>query len=218
MASHDTAGILITFEGIEGSGKTTQLQILADHLALQRHRLLITREPGGTVIGDQIRKLLLNPNHKELQALPELLLYAAARAQHVAEKIRPALEMGKTVLCDRFCDATLAYQGAARGLPLPLIAQLNDLATSGVKPRLTFLFDCPVEIGLRRARERYQAKHGTAQAGDRLEQEEIAFHEHVREGYRKIAAAEPNRVIVIDATGDIDEIHQMILREIQRFV
>ena len=208
-------GILITFEGIEGSGKTTQVKILEEHLKLHGHRSVTTREPGGTPIGDAIRKLLLNPNHQEMVPLTELMLYVAQRAQHVQELIVPALEQGKIVLCDRFCDATLAYQGGARKLPGALIAQLNEIATGSIRPRLTFLFDCPVEIGLARARERFRAKEGHA-GGDRIEQEEFAFHERVRETYLELAHREPNRIIVIDATAVIDTIRQAILQPLER--
>jgi len=144
--------------------------------------------------------------------MAELLLYIAARAQHVHELIEPALHAGKLVLCDRFFDATLAYQGGARQLPFKLVKELNDLATHGLKPRLTFLLDCPVELGLRRAKERYAEKVG-AKAGDRMEQEEIAFHERVREAYLAIARQEPNRMIVLDATQNIDALQEQILQE-----
>lgn len=210
-------GLFITFEGIEGSGKTTQLRILADHLAMQNRDVLATREPGGTRLGDAIRKLLLNPDHAEMAALTELLLYAAARAQHVAERIRPSLEKGTIVLCDRFTDATLAYQGRARKLPAPLIAQLNEVAAHGLRPHLTFLLDCPVEVGLSRARERFQAKEGRA-GGDRLEREALAFHEEVRQAYLDLAHADPQRIRILDGTMDVDSLHQEVLRQMEPFL
>ena len=210
-------GILITFEGIEGSGKTTQIKILEEFLTKRGRGVLATREPGGTKISDQIRKLLLNPLHKELTPLAELFLYEAARAQHVREIILPALDEGKIVLCDRFCDATTAYQGGAREISPALVQTLNQIASENIVPRLTLLLDCPVEIGLKRARDRYQMKEG-AEKGDRLEQEEILFHEKVREAYLTIASNEPNRVVVVDGTEDIDHIQQTIIKEIERIL
>jgi dTMP kinase len=208
-------GILITFEGIEGSGKTTQLKILADYLQLHKRPCLVTREPGGTQIGDAIRKLLLNPANAAMVPLAELLLYVAQRAQHVKETLEPALGAGKIILCDRYCDATTAYQGGARRLPSAVIDQLNHLATGGMMPRLTFLLDCPVELGLRRARDRFHAKEGRP-GGDRIEREELDFHERVREAYLAIARREPQRVVIVDGTADIDTIQQKILRELDR--
>jgi dTMP kinase len=210
-------GLFVTFEGIEGSGKTTQIEVLEESLRLQGHEIVATREPGGTQVGDIIRRVLLNPEHQNLVPNAELLLYAAARAQHVAECIKPALAASKIVLCDRYCDATLAYQGGARGLPLKLIKQLNELATEGLTPQLTFLLDCPVEVGLKRARDRFRTKNG-AEGGDRIEQEKLDFHQKVRQQYLNIAEAEPHRVVVIDATLDIDSLRQKISQEMQRFL
>ena len=210
-------GKLVTLEGIEGSGKTTQIEILADYLRLRGHDILATREPGGTPVGDQIRKVLLNPEYKDLVPLAELFLYEAARVQHVEGVIKPALKAGKIVLCDRFYDATTAYQGGARKISMELVENLNQLASNGLHPRLTLLIDCPVEVGLKRARERYLAKEGTDQ-GDRLEQEELEFHRRVRKGYLEIAKRDPGRFVVIDGTLDIDATHQAVLKEIQRIL
>jgi len=210
-------GLFITLEGIEGSGKTTQIKILEDLFAMRKIQFVSTREPGGTRIGDAIRNILLSPDHKAMVPITELLLYAASRAQHVAEVIQPALDSGKVVLCDRFFDATFAYQGAARGQSRELIATLNQWATGGLKPRLTFVLDCPAETGLRRARERFFEKNGT-QGGDRIEAEDLAFHERVREYYLEIAKAEPQRVRLVDATDNIHAIREVLIREVERLL
>jgi len=210
-------GLFITLEGIEGSGKTTQIKILEDLFAMRKIKYISTREPGGTRIGDAIRNILLNPDHQAMVPTTELLLYAASRAQHVAEVIQPALDAGMVVLCDRFYDATFAYQGAARGQSTKLIADLNNLATNGLKPRLTFVLDCPAEVGLRRARERFFEKNGT-QGGDRIEAEDLAFHERVRDYYLAVAKAEPQRVMVIDANDNIHAIREVLIREVERLL
>lgn len=202
-------GAFITLEGIEGCGKTTQARILEDFLKLRGHRVLLTREPGGTPIGEGIRKILLNADNAGMDPHVELLMYEAARAQHIREVIRPALEKGSVVLCDRFTDATLAYQGGGRGLSHPLIRELNHLVCGGIKPQLTLLLDCPAEVGLARAQGRGAALEKEARE-DRFEKEALLFHEKVREGYLAIARAEPGRVQVIDGTKDVDAVHQMI--------
>ena len=170
------SSFFITFEGGEGAGKTTQIKYLAECLA---PKVVVTREPGGTAVADQIRATLLDPKNKISPEL-ELLLYEAARRDHVENIIRPALKAGKIVLCDRFTDATIAYQGFARGLSLKLIDNLNTIATGGLKPDLTFLFDLSPKIGLNRATKRNPTK-------DRIESEKIAFHEKVRKGYLTLA-------------------------------
>ena len=188
----------ITFEGIEGSGKSTQLQILRQRLEGGGHRIVATREPGGCPIADAIRTILLDPVNQTLVPRTELLLYAAARAQHVDQVIRPALANGATVLCDRFTDATTAYQGGGRGLDAALVAELNAIATAGLAPDLTLLLDFPVEIGLSRARQRNQQEAGLAEG--RFELETLTFHRRVRSAYLALAAHEP-RFRVIDASG-----------------
>lgn len=210
-------GLFITLEGIEGSGKTTQIKILEDLFAMRKIKFISTREPGGTVIGDAIRKILLNPDHRAMVPITELLLYAASRAQHVAEVIQPALDAGKVVLCDRFYDATFAYQGNARGQSMALIDTLNTLATNGLKPRLTLVLDCPAEVGLRRARERFFEKTGT-QGADRIEAEDLAFHEKVREYYLSLAKTEPQRVRVIDGNDNIHAIREVLIQEVERLL
>jgi dTMP kinase len=190
-------GVFITFEGIEGSGKSTQISRLLQHLTEQRRPVTLTREPGGTPIGDQVRRILLDPLNRLLDPTAELLLYAASRAQHLREVIHPALEVGRIVLCDRFSDATIAYQGYGRGLSVPVIRELDRIVTAGLRPRLTVLLDLPAETGLGRARGRNtsQGLHGEA----RFENEDIAFHSMVRNGYLQLAKEEPERIRVVNA-------------------
>lgn len=192
-------GFFITFEGIEGCGKTTQLQRLAAKLQATGEAVLITREPGGCAIADALRAILLDSANHAMAPTTELLLYAAARAQHVAEVIRPALEAGRIVLCDRFSDATLAYQGYGRGLDRELIGELNRVATGGLNPDLTLLLDFPAEEGLERARQRNAGSDGPDEG--RFEAEALPFHRRVRDGYLALAAAE-DRFRVIDARGE----------------
>lgn len=202
-----TAGYFITFEGIEGSGKSTQLARAAVALRATGHTVLTTREPGGTAIGDRIRDLLLDPQHRGMVPIAELLLYAAARAQHVAECIRPALARGELVLCDRYADATAAYQGSARRIPTHTLQLVHQLATEALQPQLTVLLDIAPELGLARVTGRG--------ALDRLEQETFAFHQRVRAGYLAIAQAERPRFLVIDGGQPEDAIHARIMQAIQ---
>ncbi len=197
----------ITFEGGEGCGKSTQIAALTARLAARRIPVLATREPGGCAISDAIRRILLNPANATLVPRAELLLYAAARAQHVEEVILPALRRGTWVLCDRFSDATLAYQGGGRELPMAIIEPLNRIATAGLQPDLTFLLDLPVEEGLRRAIGRNH-QNGTAHEG-RFEAETLAFHERVRAAYRKLAE-EQERFRIVDASGKIEIVTERI--------
>jgi len=201
--------MFITFEGVEGCGKTTQLRLLKERLQAAGHRVTATREPGGCPIADQMRAILLDAHNSAITPLAELLLYAAARAQHVQEVIVPALERGEVVLCDRFTDATVAYQGHGRELDLATIEQLNRLATGGLEPKLTLLIDCPVETGLSRARARIEAATGARE--ERFELESILFHERVRQGYLGRAAAAPNRFLVVDGSGDVAATEQRVL-------
>jgi dTMP kinase len=198
----------ITLEGIEGCGKTTQVSLLAHALRTQGRQVLVTREPGGCAISDQIRNILLHPGNGELVPRAELLLYAAARAQHVEQIIKPALRAGKIVLCDRYCDATTVYQGHARGIDLALIARLNALATEGCSPALTLLLDMPHDCGLSRARQRNAAVTGPEEG--RFEEESLDFHRRVREGYLTLARQEPNRLQVVDALGTREKVAQRI--------
>jgi dTMP kinase len=202
----------ITFEGIEGCGKTTQIQRVADLLRTENHAVQLTREPGGCPIADQIRTILLDADNRAMVSETELLLYAAARAQHVAEIIRPALAANRIVLCDRFTDATYAYQGFARGLNKSLVNHLNSIATGGLIPDLTILVDCPVSVGLGRAKARIANCSGPRE--ERFEQEALQFHDQVRAGYLQLAASDPDRFRIIDGTAPIElvtaAIHQQI--------
>lgn len=197
--------MFITFEGIEGSGKTTQVKLLAERLKESGHSVVVTREPGGTPIADQIRKILLDARNKNLEPFAELLLYYAAREQHIKEVIAPALKAGKIVLCDRFIDASVAYQGYARGLDLNFIQKLNEKVLGPVKIDLTFLFDLPVAIGLSRARGRASTLT-KAWREERFENERIEFHEKVQEGYLTIARSEPKRVVIVDGEMGVEEL------------
>jgi dTMP kinase len=202
-------GFFITFEGVEGCGKTTQLRLLKERLEAAGERVTSTREPGGCPIADKMRAILLDAENSAITPLSELLLYAAARAQHVQEVILPALERGETVLCDRFTDATVAYQGHGRGLDLETIAQLNRLATGGLEPKLTLLIDCPVQIGLSRALARIEAAQGARE--ERFELESVRFHERVRAGYLELAAAHPERFLIIDGSGDVAQTEKLVI-------
>ena len=200
-------GVFVTFEGTEGVGKTTQIQRLSADLTVQRYSVIVTREPGGTEISEQIRLLLLDPENTAMESTTELLLYAASRAQHVLEKIIPALEAGKVVISDRFADASLAYQGYGRGLDLDLIRNLNRIATRGIVPDITFLLDLPVDIGLKRAGKR-------GQGFDRLEREKTEFYRRIRQGYLEIVDQEPSRIKVIPAEHNEDQVYTFIKEEI----
>lgn len=190
-------GLFITFEGGEGCGKSTQLKLVVARLENAGVPVRVLREPGGTLVGEAIRILLLDPEHTGLDARAELLLYEAARAQLVAEVIEPALQAGEVVLCDRFFDSTTAYQGYARGLPLNEVLALNASATGGLAPDRTLVFDLDPALGIERA---------TSGGADRLESEELAFHEAVHDGFLAIADADPGRVRVIEASGTVDDV------------
>ncbi len=198
----------ITFEGIEGCGKSTQVRLLARRLAENGHRVTVTREPGGCPIADQIRQILLDAGNSAITPLTELLLYAAARAQHVSSVIAPALAAGGIVLCDRFTDATIAYQGYGRNLDMSVIDQLNSLARGDIRPDLTILLDCAPETGLKRAISRINRGRGPRE--ERFELESLQFHQRVREGYLALARQEPARFAVIDAEAGIQELEKAI--------
>lgn len=207
--------LFITFEGIEGSGKSTQVRRLYEHLAGRNLPALLTREPGGCSIADAIRAILLDPSNQAMTARTELLLYAAARAQHVDQVIRPALAAGTTVLCDRFTDATLAYQGGGRALDRRLIDTLNAIATDGLHPDLTLLLDFPAEEGLQRARQRNQTDNLLAEG--RFELEALDFHRRVRAAYLELASRE-SRFRLIDASGSPDEVWTRVARTVEHFM
>ncbi|HZB47146.1 MAG TPA: dTMP kinase [Pyrinomonadaceae bacterium] len=210
------AAAFITFEGIDGSGKSTQMRLLASELRLRGQEVVSTREPGGTPLGSRIRELVLD-NEEQVDPLAELLLYAADRAQHVRTLVRPALESGHVVLSDRYADATAAYQGAGRGFPEALISELIVLATGGLMPDLTLVFDLTVEESRRRARKRTRGET-TQKKHDRLDAEDAAFHTRVRDAYLKLAAAEPERVILIDASGSIQETQAQVMKLVIPFI
>ena len=192
-------GMFITFEGGDGSGKSTQIQSVRDWFESRGREVIVTREPGGTELGTEIRRLVQN-GPEDVDARTEALLYAADRAYHVATVIRPALERGAVVLGDRYIDSSLAYQGAARSLGVDEIASLSAWATRGLYPSLTFLLDLPPEVGARRRTD----------APDRMERESMDFHERVRHQYLRLADAEPERIVVIDAVGTIEEVFSEI--------
>lgn len=202
--------LFITFEGVEGSGKTTQIQRLKRYLIQKGIPCKVTREPGGCRIGEKIRKILLDPDHREMVPMSELLLYEAARAQHVKEVIEPFLKKGGIVLCDRFRDATLAYQGYGRKIDLKWIERLNHISSQGIKPDVTFLLDCPSDIGLKRALQRN--RNLKQENEERFEKEKIQFHRWVRKGYLTIAKKEPCRVKVIDSRQGEGKIFEKIRR------
>lgn len=200
--------LFITFEGIEGSGKTTQIQRLKKYLTHRGIPCRVTREPGGSLIGEKVRKILLDPEHHKMVPLSELFLYEAARAQHIEEVIKPLLKKEVVVLCDRFYDATVAYQGYGRRLDLALIKKLNRLSSQGIKPDVTFLLDCPSGVGLKRAIRRNQLSKKSRE--DRFEKEKVQFHHRVRRGYLSIAKKEPFRVKLIDTREGEEKVFEKI--------
>jgi dTMP kinase len=199
------AGTFITFEGIDGSGKSTQLRLLANFLKANGCDALLTREPGGTSVGNRLRSALLDVQ-EELDPLTELLVFAADRAQHVRTVLRPAIEAGEVIFSDRYADATVAYQGAGRGFPPELIAEIIELATEGLKPDLTVLFDLSVDDSTARTRGRSNDKH----KGDRLDAEPDEFHGRVREAYLAIARAEPERVKIVETNNPVEVTHERV--------
>lgn len=200
-------GVLISFEGIEGSGKTTQAGLLSEHLSGKGFKIILTEEPGGTAIGLGIREVLLRVEHARMHYVTELLLYYASRCQLINEVILPALGEGKIVITDRFSDSTFAYQGYGRAIDFRVIRTIDDIATGGLKPDLTFLLDLDADKGLRRNRD--------ASKVDRIELEDIGFHTKVRSGYLDLADSEPQRIRVIDASMNIGEVQQKILEVVE---
>lgn len=209
--------MFITLEGGEGAGKTTQILHLAEWFQRRGTSCILTREPGGTPLGKSIRALLLNPENQGMAAETELMLYMADRAEHVHKVILPALTAGRTVLCDRFFDATLVYQGAARGLPLERLVQLHRLVLGGLRPQLTLLLDLPPEVGLSRARGQL-AKGARALIESRFEHEAIEFHRRVREGYLNLARQEPDRFRILDAARDEERVQAEIRTAVDNFI
>lgn len=208
--------MFITFEGIEGCGKTTQIERFEKRLLNHGISLIKTLEPGGTRTGKNIRKMLLDSRNNDLAPLTELILYAADRAQHVEEVIKPALEKGQWIICDRYFDATIAYQGFARGQDIELINLLNEKATDGINPDITFLLECSVEIGLGRALKRN--KELSLEDQDRFEKEEMEFHQKVRDGYLELARKDKKRFVIIDASQSEDAVEAEIFQAIKPFI
>ncbi len=196
-------GIFISLEGIEGTGKSTQAGLLAEYLKGKGFSVVQTAEPGGTPISLQIRELLLSTENTDMTPLTELLLYNAARSQHIAQIIMPALEHEEVVITDRFSDSTAAYQGHGRGIDLQLIDSLDSIATDRLRPHLTILLDIDVQTGLRRNR--------SANKRDRIELEDLAFHERVRKGFIGIASKEPQRIKIIECSGSIETVHRKVV-------
>lgn len=205
-------GIFISFEGIDGSGKTTQLEILRESLTQAGRSVVIAQEPGGTRVGREIRRLLLDAANHDLRPVPELLLYFASRAQNIDEVIRPALQAGSVVLADRFTDATVAYQGYGRNLGVENVRVIENVACGGTKPDLTLLLDIDPEVGVRRALDRNHAASLSADSLDesRMERESREFFERVAAGYRALHAEAPARIVLIDGRGTIEEVAQAV--------
>jgi len=199
--------LFVTLEGPEGCGKTTQQRLLSAHLQELGYDVLSTREPGSTAIGERVRAILLDPVHTEMLPNTEFLLFSAARAQHVGQVIRPHLAQGGVVLCDRYADSSLAYQGYGHELDLEVMRVITSFAIEEVVPDLTIYFDVPVEVGLRRK------TGGAGDAWNRMEQKALAYHQRVRQGYKAMAAAEPERWVVVDATRPLDQV-QATIREL----
>ena len=203
----------VTFEGGDGTGKTTQIRALANYLTSKGKACLVTREPGGTELGAMLRRVLLEAGGAPIAPSSELFLYLADRAQHVSEVIRPAVTAGRIVLCDRFTDSTLAYQGYGRGLDLALLRQFNSVADDGTRPDLTLLLDCPVDVGLGRIAHRQKQSQRDAPNEDRFEREKLEFHEKVRAGFLDLARLEPERFRIVDAARTSEEV-SLAIREI----
>lgn len=196
------AGLFVTFEGIEASGKSTQVKLLHDYLATTSLPFVFTREPGGTPLGERLREILSDP-HANITAEAETLIFSASRAQLVSDVIVPALRDGKLVVCDRFWDATLAYQGFARGLPVDTIMRITAFAARDLAPDITFLLDIPISI-------MHERLGGRRRSHDRMEREQDTFHATVAEGYRRLAAAEPDRIVVLDGTRPKEKLADII--------
>ena len=208
--------MFITLEGIEGCGKTTQIKRLVKKIDTYGIPLVKTFEPGGTRVGEGLRRILLDSQNKNLSPVTELMLYAADRAQHVEEVIKPALDQGKWGICDRFFDATVAYQGSARGQDIRLIQFLNEKVTQGIRPDMTFLLDCPVEMGLDRALKRDKSHSHKGQ--DRFEMEKVDFHLEVKRAYLELARENQKRFVVIDATLAEDDVEEKMFQYLKPFL
>ncbi len=195
-------------EGPDGSGKTTQIEMLKSYLESKGYDIVITREPGGTVISEAIRAIILNKDYQEMSHMTELLLYASARAQLVNQVIKPALAEGKAVICDRFVESSAVYQGIGRGLGVSTVYEVNNYALGDVKPKLTIFMDLDADEGIRRKENQTEL--------DRMEMEDLSFHKRVVEGYRQLAQLYPDRIFPVDATLPIEKIHSIIVEEVEK--
>ncbi len=195
-------------EGPDGSGKTTQIELLKTYLESKGYDIVITREPGGTVISEAIRAIILNKDYQEMSHMTELLLYASARAQLVNQVIKPALAEGKAVICDRFVESSAVYQGIGRGLGVSTVYEVNNYALGDVKPKLTIFMDLDADAGIKRKENQTEL--------DRMEMEDLSFHKRVVEGYRQLAQLYPERIFPVDATLPIEEIHSIIVEEVEK--
>lgn len=196
-----SVALFLSFEGVDGAGKSTQLKLLLEYLTEKGIDFVFTREPGGTPLGEQIRELLLDPKNVGMSIITEALLFAASRTEHVNRVIRPALEAGKVVICDRFIDSSLVYQGLAGGLPLSFVQQINEMATGALKPHRTIVLDIDPHLALQRKSSGME---------DRIEQKSLQYHQQVREGYQELANAEPRRIKIVDASRSVDEVQRQI--------
>lgn len=194
--------VFISFEGVDGAGKSTQLTLLLEYLDEKGVEYIFTREPGGTPIAERIRALLLDPANTGMSVIAEAFLFAASRAEHVTAVIRPALLAGKVVICDRYVDSSLVYQGFAGGMPVEFLSQINEMATGDLKPHRTIVLDLPAEVAA--------SRRAVASEADRIEQKETWYHEQVRQGYLELAQAEPRRVKLVDASGSAAEVQAQI--------
>ncbi len=206
--------MFITFEGIEGSGKSTQSRLIDQWFRQNNYKVLLSKEPGGCSLGAKIRQILLSQESQDLTSKAELFLYLADRAQHVSQVIKPALSQGSIVIVDRYIDSTIVYQGYGRGIDVNLLQILNELAISGLKPDLTFLLDLPVEVGLNRAKSR-NMDQDKVQIEGRFEAEDVEFHKRIRKGYLEIADLDKNRIKVVDGTNTVEDISREVLGIVQ---
>ncbi|MFT8318680.1 MAG: dTMP kinase [Sporolactobacillus sp.] len=218
----NTRGKFITFEGPDGSGKSTQIRRFAEWLKANQIPFILTREPGGTLIGDQIRAMVLNPENRRMTGNTEILLYAASRSQHVEEKILPALDQGQMVLCDRFTDASIAYQGYGLGQDVAMVQTINQFATGGLIPDRTYLIDVSPEIGRQRMRQRQgEPERGiNASSGDldRIEARALAYHARVREGFLQLYRENKQRIYLVDGAADSAQVTECIVKDARLFL
>jgi len=217
-ATEKAKGLLITFEGIDFCGKTTQVLLLQEHLIAKGHEVVVVREPGGTDISEKIREILLDKENLHMEPTAEMLLYQASRAQLTGEVVLPALKEGKTVICDRYFDSTTAYQGYGRGLDLELIQKVSQLASSSLRPGLTFILDISPQELFARVKNLDLFQDSAQIRTDRMEVPRISFHEKVRKGYLKMAASEPDRFRVVPASKTVEEIAGLIAEEVDKLI